>query len=267
MSITVKQVSEESFGSVALYLDYILAITKELGVPYYITLDDTKYLVTRVQGEKGNTYACAYEKDGKIKAYGISLPDKNNNIGQVSITDGVSIIRDFSNVPGSHFVIKENVINDNQEQLMIGQDRDGTASLIYYQTDVNRNMDCEISYSIKGFEERLSSYLDYIDAKFPKSIIIGEDKKLFKVINHRTTETYRFDDYLYLIPTLKIFGIEFASVTSAVDRDDVLYNVRTNGFNSSIPRVLSDTLTHRNKVENNMKILAKVYDENCMKMN
>lgn len=262
-NITIKQVCEESFSSVALYLDYILTITKELGVPYYITLDGVRYLVTRVEADKGMLYACAYEQDGKIKSYGISIP--NNNPGYCSLTDGVTILRDFSNMKDHPFVLKENVVNDNIEQVTIDQDRDGSTILVYYQTDASRNMDCEITYDLKGHENNVSSYLNYISSKYPKSIIIGEDTKLLKVIKHRKTEIYRYSDSQYLVPSLNLFGYEFASVKSAVELEKVLSNVRMNGFNYCIPKYIADTFAHRNEVERNMKILAKVYDENCMK--
>ena len=127
-AITVKKISEESFNSVALYLDYVMSITKELGVPYFITMDGIKYFVTRVPNDKGLLYACAYERDGKLKAYGMSVPDANPNL--VSLTDGVTILRDFSSLPENPFVSKENIVNDNTVQLAIGKDREGNDSLV-----------------------------------------------------------------------------------------------------------------------------------------
>ena len=262
--IKFKRVYEESFSDVAMYLEYVLCITKEMGIPCFIEMDGNKYFVTKVRNEKGNLYACSYEKDGKLKAFGLSVPDSNPNF--VSITDGITILRDGSCIPNNPFVIKENVVNSNTEQLAIGPDKDGEQCLVYYQQDISRNMDCEIIYSLKGHENNLSSYLNYIDTKFPKSIVIGEDTKLLKVINHRKTETYRYSDSQYLVPKIKIFGYEFADTRTVLDRDDVLYNVRLNGFNSCVPEQISDVLSHRSTVENNMKILAKIYDENLVKM-
>ena len=262
--ITVKKVSEESFNSVALYLDYVMSITKEMGVPYFITMDGTKYFVTRVPNDKGLLYACAYEKEGKLRGFGMSVPEKNPNL--VSITDGVSIYRDFSVLDTNPFVMKENIVNDNKEQVTIGQDPNGDTCMIYSQEDVERNMDCEIIYNIKGHENNLSAYMAYIDTKFPRSIVIGQDKKLFKVINHRVSETYRYSESQYLIPKLKIFGYEFADTRNPYELDEVLYNVRLNGFNSCIPKTMCEIMTHNNSVEKNMKILSKIYDENLMKI-
>ena len=47
-NIQIKKINDESFSSVALYLDYVLSITKEMGVPYFIWMNDTRYFVTRV---------------------------------------------------------------------------------------------------------------------------------------------------------------------------------------------------------------------------
>ena len=262
--IKVKRVYEESFSSVAMYLEYVLGITKEMGIPCFIDYNGIRYFVTKVRNDKGDLYACSYEKDGKMRSFGLSVPDQNPEL--VSITDGVSIYRDFSTMPENPFVIKENVINDNTEQVAIGPDKDGQRCLVYYQQDNNRNMDCEIIYSLKNFENRLDMYMNYIDTKYPKSIVIGEDKKIFKVIKHRKTETYRYSEGQYLIPSIKIFGYEFADTKTVADLDEVLYNVRLNGFNSCVPKPISDVLTHRSEVENNMKILAKIYDESLVKM-
>ena len=262
--ITVKKISEESFNSVALYLDYVMSITKEMGVPYFITMDGTKYFVTRVPNDKGLLYACAYEKEGKLKGFGMSVPEKNPNL--VSITDGVTLYRDFSTLDDNPFVIKENIVNDNSEQVTIGQDPEGNTCLLYLQQDLDRNMDCEIIYNIKGFEKNLAAYMAYIDTKYPRSIIIGQDTKLFKVINHRKTETYRYLESQYFVPRLKIFGYEFANTKQPYELDEVLYNVRLNGFNSCIPKTMSELMTHNNSVEKNMKILSKIYDENLMKI-
>ena len=49
-------------------------------------------------------------------------------------------------------------------------------------------------------------------------------------------------------------------------KDDVLYNVRENGFNSIVPKDIKDIFVHTSEVENNMKVLAKIYDENIMKI-
>jgi len=262
--IKFKRVYEESFSDVAMYLEYVLSITKEMGIPCFIEMDGRKYFVTRVRNDKGFLYACSYEKDGKLKSFGLSVPDDNPEY--VSLTDGVTIYRDFSTVPEHPFVIKENVVNSNTEQVALGTDREGDPCLVYYQQDLNRNMDCEIIYNLKGFNSILPAYLNYIHTKYPKSIIIGEDKKLFKVINHRSTEVYRYDKSQYLVPTIKIFGVEFANANKKYDLDDVLYNVRLNGFNSCIPEQISDVLIHKSEVENNMKKLAKIYDENLVKI-
>lgn len=264
VDIKVKRVSEESFSSVAMYLEYVLGITKEMGIPYFIDIDGTRYFVTKVRCNDGFIYACSYEKDGKMKSFGLSVPDANPEC--VSLTDGVTIYRDFSRLKENPFIIKENVINDNTEQVAIGNDIDGQKCLVYFQENKNDNMDCEIIYSLKNFEDRLSAYMNYIDTKYPKSIEIGEDTKILKVIKHRKKETYRYCDSQYLIPKFKIFGFEFADVKNVINLDEALYNVRINGFNPYVPKTISDLLTQRSDVENNMKTLAKIYDESFMKL-
>jgi len=263
-NITIKKINDESFNSIALYLDYVLSITKDMGVPYFINMDGTKYFVTRVENGNGLLYACSYESDGKLKGFGMSVPNDNPEL--VSITDGVTIYRDYSRLQGNPFIIKENVVNDNKEQLAIIEDDNGEPSLIYYQEDLDRNMDCEIMYSLKGHENNISSYIQYLDVKYPKSVVIGEDTKLLKVINHRKTEKYRYSDSQYLIPLFNIFGIEFANSKSLIELDDVLYNVRCNGFHSQVPNQMKELLTNTNQVESNMKKLAKIYDESIMKI-
>ena len=262
--IKFKQIKEESFGDVALYLEYVLGITKEMGVPCFIEMDGTKYLVTRVRNDKGNLYACSYEKDGKMKSYALSVPD--NHPEYVSITDGVTILKDFSSMKIHPFVLKENVINDNTEQLAFGYDLDDSPCLVYFQQDLSRNIDCEIIYNLGRHKDNIPAYIDYIKSKYPKSVILTEEKKLFKVIKHRKIKSYKYTGSDYLISRLRLFGYEFADTKYPVELEDVLYNVELNGFKPCVPTYLSDIFTHRSAVENNMKLLAKVYDENLMKM-
>ena len=264
-NIQIKKINDESFSSVALYLDYVLSITKEMGVPYFIWMNDTRYFVTRVSETGGLLYAVSYEKDGKMKVFGLSVPTQNKDC--VSITDGVTIYRDFSTLPEYPFVMKENIVNDNKEQLTIGQQPDGSNCLIYFQDDVVNNLDCEIMYNINGFEKNLAAYLNYIDVKFPRSVVIGENTKLLKVINWRKQEIFRYHEANYVQPIIRLFGNEIANVSSAVDKDDVLYNVRENGFKSCAPKDMCDMFVHKSEVENNMKVLAKIYDDNLMKIN
>ncbi len=261
--IMVKKIENESYNSIAMYLDYIINITKEMGVPYFICLDGTKYFVTRVEDDKGLLYGVAYEKEGKLKSFGLSVPAQNPEL--VSLTDGINIFRDFSTLDEHPFVAKENMINDNTEQLTIGRDPNGDACLVYYQLDLVNNRDCEIIYSLKNHENNLAGYLNYIESKYPRSIQIGQDVKLFKVINHRQYETYRYADSQYLVPKFKLFGYEFANARKAYDIDAVLYNVRLNGFNSCAPKPMCELMAHHSPVEQNMKKLAKIYDESIMK--
>ena len=57
--IKVKRVYEESFSSVAMYLEYVLGITKEMGIPCFIDIDGTRYFVTKVRHNDGFIYACS----------------------------------------------------------------------------------------------------------------------------------------------------------------------------------------------------------------
>lgn len=262
--IRFKKISEESYESVSVYLDHVLRLTSELGEPAFIDYDGTRYFFTRVKNEEGYLYVCSYRKEDGIRVFGLDVSAKNPEC--VKLTDGITIYNDQSNHEKYPFVLKTNKINSDEEFLIRTVDSNNNDCLVYKQKHKDNGLDCEIEYSLKGHENNVSSYIKYIDTKYPRNIELGCDGKILKVINHRECEKYKYLEGQYVIPFIKIFGYEIADSRKLYGLEEILYNVRTHGFNSCVPKTLGTILTKTNEVENNMKVLAKVYDENIMKL-
>ena len=246
-----KLVKEDSYESLFNYLNLLYQIFDMEYPLAWVDIDDDKYLMTKVSNDDGvdNTYALAYSKDFLYGLYGVYYDDEtftfnDGRYGYRIEEDGVCV---------------EDLTNGFKQELVYSKTVETNPKDIYtyIQADKFNGRRIDLNYIING-HENINMTLPYLGVRTADHITLETKKLLLKKLRRYALESdkyYRYlrlnNDAIVLIPRVDIYNI-----------DEMKEYLRTLGFLTSVPKILTDLYSDNYKEANHIKRAIKTYKRN-----
>ena len=247
-----KLVQEESFESIARYLNLIYQLTELENPLAFVDVDDKRFMITKIVNYDepvDNGYVVVYDEDGRIRTAGLFYDSESfiANMGDVSYK-----VRE-------ELVLREYMINGFKEQLSCTDtiEANPKKTFNYHQVDPLNRRIIDMHYFIDGYGNP-NIALPYLKNKNPKAIELTTQKHIIPTTRQYTLDNntyYRYkrinDETIMLLELLKKYSAE-----------EMMELIQSYGCNTRIPNDMIELYFGENKDVKTLRKVADTYRKN-----
>ena len=249
-----KLVKEESFESIARYLNILYSITDMNNPLAFVTCDYKKYMITKVDDEQdlvNQKYVILYNDNNKIQVVGFFYGIDNYTL-QIDDTvyrvanNGIVATENTKSKFKQQLLCTDTIETNPIKNYMYGQMDSLNRRALYTRYLINNNQDYR--YVLPYLSSKTPNDVTYVHGIIPvhNSRVLVDDK-YYKYVRFN-------NDTVVLLP--------FQEGITVSDLNDYYQSL---GFNTSVPQEMIDLYSGNNKKVKTLKRVADIYRKNTLK--